>query len=90
MIIWGSVQHCIAAALASAEAAAGCSIKVVGLGITNQRETTVLWSRSTGQPLHNAIVWLDNRTRCGSCCALLLVSTAICCVYHYCLCCSVL
>jgi hypothetical protein len=35
------------------------------LGITNQRETTVLWSRSTGKPLHNAIVWLDNRTRWG-------------------------
>jgi glycerol kinase len=70
MIIWGSVQRCIAAALASAEAAAGCAIKVVGLGITNQRETTVLWSRSTGQPLHNAIVWLDNRTRCARCCTL--------------------
>jgi glycerol kinase len=36
---------------------------VVGLGITNQRETTVVWDRQTGQPLHNAIVWLDNRTR---------------------------
>ncbi|KAF6261584.1 hypothetical protein COO60DRAFT_1268650 [Scenedesmus sp. NREL 46B-D3] len=62
MIIWGSVQRCIPAALAAAEAAAGCALKVAGLGITNQRETTVLWSRSTGQPLHNAIVWLDNRT----------------------------
>ena len=32
------------------------------VGITNQRETTVLWDRTTGQPLHNAIVWSDGRT----------------------------
>ncbi|MBS0610859.1 MAG: glycerol kinase, partial [Proteobacteria bacterium] len=31
------------------------------LGITNQRETTVLWQRKTGQPLHHAIVWQDRR-----------------------------
>ena len=35
--------------------------QVQGLGITNQRETTVLWDRSTGQPIHNAIVWQDRR-----------------------------
>jgi len=35
---------------------------VAALGITNQRETVVAWSRSTGQPLHNAIVWQDRRT----------------------------
>eukprot|EP01130_Rhizamoeba_saxonica_P009340 TRINITY_DN3791_c0_g1_i1.p1 TRINITY_DN3791_c0_g1~~TRINITY_DN3791_c0_g1_i1.p1 ORF type:complete len:557 (-),score=90.58 TRINITY_DN3791_c0_g1_i1:25-1695(-) len=35
---------------------------IVGIGITNQRETTVLWDKETGQPLHNALVWLDNRT----------------------------
>eukprot|EP00882_Tetradesmus_deserticola_P007483 GHRQ01007882.1.p1 GENE.GHRQ01007882.1~~GHRQ01007882.1.p1 ORF type:complete len:387 (+),score=181.69 GHRQ01007882.1:614-1774(+) len=62
LLIWGSVQRCITAAVAAAEAAAGCAIEVVAVGITNQRETTVLWSRSTGQPLHNAIVWHDNRT----------------------------
>lgn len=33
-----------------------------GVGITNQRETTLLWNRQTGQPLHNAIVWQDRRT----------------------------
>ncbi|MGA1738330.1 MAG: FGGY family carbohydrate kinase, partial [Candidatus Nanopelagicaceae bacterium] len=33
-----------------------------GIGITNQRETTVLWSRSSGKPLGNAIVWQDTRT----------------------------
>jgi glycerol kinase len=35
---------------------------VAAIGITNQRETTVLWDRRTGQPLHNAIVWQDRRT----------------------------
>ncbi|RWR98980.1 hypothetical protein B4U79_15034, partial [Dinothrombium tinctorium] len=37
------------------------SIKAVGL--CNQRETTVVWDKKTGKPLHNAIVWLDNRTK---------------------------
>jgi glycerol kinase len=36
---------------------------VKAIGITNQRETTLVWSRKTGKPLHNAIVWLDIRTR---------------------------
>src|SRR6185312_12159631 len=35
---------------------------VLGIGITNQRETTLLWDRQTGEPLHNAIVWQDRRT----------------------------
>jgi len=35
---------------------------IVGIGITNQRETTVVWDRQTGQPLYNAIVWQDRRT----------------------------
>ena len=33
------------------------------MGITNQRETTVVWDRATGEPLHNAIIWLDARTK---------------------------
>ena len=33
------------------------------MGITNQRETTVAWDKNTGQPLHNAIVWHDTRTK---------------------------
>ena len=33
------------------------------IGITNQRETTVVWDKRTGRPLHNALVWLDNRTK---------------------------
>ncbi len=35
---------------------------VAGIGITNQRETTILWDRASGRPLHNAIVWQDRRT----------------------------
>src|SRR5215468_807405 len=35
---------------------------LVALGITNQRETTVLWDRRTGRPVHRAIVWQDRRT----------------------------
>jgi glycerol kinase len=42
---------------------ANVSLKeVMALGITNQRETTVLWDRQTGEPIHNAIVWQDRRT----------------------------
>jgi len=35
---------------------------VAGLGITNQRETTLIWDRKTGEPIHNALVWQDRRT----------------------------
>ena len=47
------------AALAKAGVAAG---DLAGVGITNQRETTVVWDRATGKPIHNAIVWQDRRT----------------------------
>ncbi len=36
--------------------------QIVSIGITNQRETTILWDRLTGEPIHNAIVWQDDRT----------------------------
>ena len=36
--------------------------EIAGVGITNQRETTVLWDRDTGEALHHAIVWQDRRT----------------------------
>ena len=36
--------------------------RIAGIGITNQRETTVLWERATGRPVHRAIVWQDRRT----------------------------
>jgi glycerol kinase len=35
---------------------------IAALGITNQRETTIVWDRATGKPVHNAIVWQDRRT----------------------------
>jgi glycerol kinase len=41
---------------------AGGAAQVAAIGITNQRETTVLWDRDTGEPVHNAIVWQDRRT----------------------------
>lgn len=63
--IWASVRDCIAKALRGA----GISGKeVAAIGITNQRETTGLWVRSSGRPVHRAIVWQDRRTadRCES------------------------
>jgi len=36
--------------------------QIAGIGITNQRETTVIWDKNTGKPIHNAIVWQDTRT----------------------------
>lgn len=40
------------------------AVEVKAIGITNQRETTLMWNRTTGLPLYNAIVWHDARTRC--------------------------
>src|SRR3974390_2201875 len=55
--IWQAVRTCCRAA------AKGMAPKdIAAIGITNQRETTVLWDRRTGAPLHNAIVWQDRRT----------------------------
>ena len=49
--------------LAEAIAKGNITIKqIAGIGITNQRETTVVWDRKTGKPIHNAIVWQDRRT----------------------------
>ena len=36
--------------------------KIISIGITNQRETTILWDKITGKPVYNAIVWQDRRT----------------------------
>ncbi|XP_021298529.1 glycerol kinase [Herrania umbratica] len=63
MEILESVRVCIAKALDKATADGhnvDCGLKAIGL--TNQRETTLLWSKSTGCPLYNAIVWMDART----------------------------
>ena len=56
--IWQSVKNCIE------EVDKKFPInKISSIGITNQRETTLAWSKSTGEPLHNAIVWQDTRTQ---------------------------
>ena len=59
MEIWERSQQVIDEALSEA---GGDASKVAALGITNQRETTIVWDRSTGQPVYNAIVWQDTRT----------------------------
>ena len=57
--IWQSVLATCRAAMAKG----GLSARdIAAIGITNQRETVVLWDRATGKPLHNAIVWQDRRT----------------------------
>ena len=57
--IWSRVQEVIAGALKQANLL-GSDLSAIG--ITNQRETTIAWDVTTGQPLHNAIVWQDVRT----------------------------
>ena len=57
--IWDTQLAVAKEALAKSGLAAG---DIAALGITNQRETTVMWNRRTGQPIHNAIVWQDRRT----------------------------
>jgi glycerol kinase len=57
--IWANAQAVLAEALAQAGAAPR---DVQALGLTNQRETSVVWERATGQPIHNALVWQDTRT----------------------------
>lgn len=57
--IWGTQRTTARRALAEAGVSAH---EVAAIGITNQRETTVIWERSTGRPLCNAIVWQDRRT----------------------------
>jgi glycerol kinase len=57
--IWRNTEAVIGEALARGGIKAG---ELAAVGITNQRETTVLWDRNTGAPLHNALVWQDTRT----------------------------
>ncbi len=62
--LWRTAVETSRAAVAKAGVAAG---DIAGVGIANQRETTVVWERVTGKPIHNAIVWQDRRTAelCG-------------------------
>ena len=57
--IWTRCQEVIQGALSKAGLSAS---DLAAVGVTNQRETTVVWDRNTGQPVHNAIVWQDTRT----------------------------
>ncbi|WP_121060758.1 glycerol kinase GlpK [Chachezhania antarctica] len=56
--IWQSTVQVTRAAMSQVATAAD----IAGIGITNQRETVVLWEKDTGKPVHNAIVWQDRRT----------------------------
>ncbi|HEY9495023.1 MAG TPA: glycerol kinase GlpK [Intrasporangium sp.] len=60
MEIWENTRAVVGGALGKANLSAK---RVVAVGITNQRETTVVWERATGRPIHNAIVWQDTRTQ---------------------------
>ncbi|MGZ6176388.1 MAG: FGGY family carbohydrate kinase, partial [Candidatus Binataceae bacterium] len=55
--IWNDTLAVVREVLGSVDAA-----RVAGIGITNQRETVVVWDRATGEPIHRAIVWQDRRT----------------------------
>ncbi len=59
MEIWDRTKDVIAGALAKANLTAG---DLAAVGVTNQRETTVVWDKNTGEPVYNAIVWQDTRT----------------------------
>jgi glycerol kinase len=64
--IWSRTQSVVAGAMSKAGVTAR---ELAAIGITNQRETAVVWEKSTGKPIHNAIVWQDTRTS-GICAAL--------------------
>src|SRR5438132_14240212 len=57
--IWQSVLEAVSGAL---DAAGVPGDRIAAIGIANQRETTLVWERSTGRPIHRAIVWQDRRT----------------------------
>src|SRR5688500_7106116 len=57
--IWSSQSATMAEALAHARITAA---DIAAIGVTNQRETTLVWDRETGKPVYNAIVWQDRRT----------------------------
>jgi glycerol kinase len=57
--IWANTQRVIAGALTKGGLS---TADLAAVGITNQRETTVIWDKASGQPVHNALVWMDTRT----------------------------
>ncbi|MCI7551444.1 MAG: glycerol kinase GlpK [Actinomycetaceae bacterium] len=66
MEIWNNVREVVGTALASATKHEGKEVNhhdIAALGITNQRETTIIWDKNTGMPVYNAIVWQDTRSQ---------------------------
>ena len=64
--IWANVREVIGKALTGACQSAGGEVNhrdIAALGVTNQRETTIIWDKHTGQPVYNAIVWQDMRSQ---------------------------
>ncbi|HAK99638.1 glycerol kinase GlpK, partial [Exiguobacterium sp.] len=57
--IWGSVLAVVATCLTEANVKPS---QIAGIGITNQRETAVVWEKETGKPIHNAVVWQSRQT----------------------------
>ncbi|MGI1806333.1 glycerol kinase GlpK [Exiguobacterium sp. TDN 0502] len=57
--IWGSVLAVVATCLTEADVKPS---QIAGIGITNQRETAVVWEKETGKPIHNAVVWQSRQT----------------------------
>ncbi|KAG4065728.1 hypothetical protein HA402_012406 [Bradysia odoriphaga] len=62
MLILEVVQRCIEITIEKLIKMNGDPKDIVAVGVTNQRETTIVWDKTTGKPLHNAIIWLDMRT----------------------------
>ncbi|KAG7202070.1 hypothetical protein KM043_004745 [Ampulex compressa] len=60
--ILDAVMECIEKTVEKLKSSGLSTSDIKAVGITNQRETTLLWDKVTGEPLHNAIVWLDTRT----------------------------
>lgn len=60
-LLLSTVYSCIERAVKNLEALGSDPKKICAIGLTNQRETLVVWDRNTGQPLSNAIIWLDVR-----------------------------
>ena len=66
--IWGTAKRTAEEVTEIISKMHGCpgKDKIAALGITNQRETTIVWNKKTGEPIHNGVVWLDTRTEGAS------------------------
>lgn len=62
IIILNTVNKCIDKAVSNLIESGGDVNDIICIGITNQRESTIVWDKISGKPLHNSIVWLDMRT----------------------------